>query len=97
MPIIRSYYDNKLKHALKDSSKKDNSDQSNNFMIERLQTQIIVKAIRNFIALCAFTFFLGSFWSLLLNVYLNDKDTYPSFNNNEEFDVNIGPKTAFEK
>ena len=44
-----------------------------------------------------FAFFIGTVWSLLINLYLNDEDDYPSFNNNSDFKNIIKDLPNYEK
>ena len=44
-----------------------------------------------------FAYLSGTLWSLLINLYLNGEDEYPSFNHNDVFSAQLRDKPDYEK
>mmetsp|Transcript_41030 Transcript_41030/g.62412 ORF Transcript_41030/g.62412 Transcript_41030/m.62412 type:complete len:223 (-) Transcript_41030:986-1654(-) len=73
-PIIRKYYHDRLSQVLLDEDKKDNINESNNFIMERLKAQNYVNASRIILGLVFTAFYGGTIWFAMVNQYLKNDD-----------------------
>ena len=66
MPIIRNYYKNKLDKVLKDVNKRDNINESNNDIVEKIHSQNMASVVIILMELQLLVYISGVVWQIII-------------------------------
>ena len=73
MPVVRTYYDNQLMLVLKDEKKKNDTNESNNFIVERLMSSNYINSIGIALQVTGIAYLGGIIWIYCVTHYLKNE------------------------